>query len=58
MIEGIRETYEAERGETGLLERRLLKWRATLTYLTIGLFLTIIAATAIGPVYILSLIHI
>jgi len=52
MIEGIQETYETEHGETGLLERRLLKWRATLTYLTIGLFLTIIAATAIGPVYI------
>ena len=52
MIEGIQGTYETEHGKTGLLERRLLKWRATLTYLTIGLFLTIIAATAIGPVYI------
>jgi len=52
MIEGIQEIYEAEHVETGLLERRLLKWKATLTYLTIGLFLTIIAATAIGPVYI------
>ena len=52
MIEGIQETYETEHGETGLLEGRLLKWRTTLTYLTIGLFLTIIAATAIGPVYI------
>jgi len=46
------EILEARLGEIGLLKRRLLRWRAVLTYLAIGLCLTIIAATAIGPVYI------
>ena len=36
----------------GRVRERLLRWRAILAYLTIGLFASIIIATAIGPVYI------
>lgn len=36
----------------GLLRERLARWRMIITYLSIGLGLSIIAATAIGPVYI------
>jgi len=46
------EILETGLREAGLLKRRLLRWRFILTYLTIGLCLTVIAATAIGPVYI------
>lgn len=52
MNEGLQEALEVGLKGSRLLKKRLLKWRAILSYLTIGLCLTIIAATAIGPVYI------
>ncbi len=47
-----REILEVGLKGSGLLRRRLLRWRMILTYLTIGLCLTVVASTAIGPVYI------
>lgn len=36
----------------GIIRRRLLRWRAIITYLLIGLLLTVLASISIGPVYI------
>ncbi|RLG01226.1 MAG: iron ABC transporter permease [Thaumarchaeota archaeon] len=52
MKEKLQETVKIRLEGYRLLRKRLLKWRAILTYLIIGLCLTIIATTAIGPVYI------